>query len=160
MKRVPNLTTSEVCEVSGMPAHVLRRWIDAGVILPARSLGVGRGNGYEFTALAAVAVTYAHAFRTAGWGGGVPELLARWVLRLGMDRLEAEVAAGRTMLWPPSGPTDAPLTTAPPVDPATGAAVAGGLPCDLGACLRRVREKVLAKAAAGSPDREPSEVSV
>src|SRR4051794_445848 len=99
-----NLTTNELCEISGLDRYALEKWIKGGFLIPANG-AAGSGNHRRWSAVSAIAAAYAAAAGTATGSQteGYAARLARFVARHSPEELEAAFAAGRTFAVPVGG---------------------------------------------------------
>jgi hypothetical protein len=139
--RDTRLTSGDVCELAGITQNMLDRWCREGLLRPANNTGIGHGHHRTFGRLEAVAVAYAARWREAGFGPELVKNAARFVLNLGPEGLEREVAAGRTFLLPPISGSH-PYLIGPPVDPETGEELMHYCRLDLRRCLTEVTRNI------------------
>ncbi|NLF71668.1 MAG: MerR family transcriptional regulator [Candidatus Anammoximicrobium sp.] len=145
------LSTGEVCRVLGVGPAVICRWLELGIIRPARR-GHGKGNQHIYSLRDVLAIALARDLRRRGFSlrqaGGVCESL----LNKPLDAIRADIAAGRRYLITASESVPPVLASRESVDDADLLAChLKGLPLaviDVGGVLRRIEEAVKADVAA------------
>jgi DNA-binding transcriptional MerR regulator len=135
------LTSGDVCELAGITQNMLDRWCRDGLLRPTRNIENGQGHHRTFGPLEAVAAAYAARWREAGFGPELVKNAARFVLNLGPEGLERELAAGRTFLLPPITGSN-PYLIGQPVDPETGEELMHYRRLDLRRCLTEVTRNI------------------
>jgi DNA-binding transcriptional MerR regulator len=62
------LSKTEASELSGVPPTTLQTWIELGLVHPASSNGVGRGNGHSLTRMQVLGLAVANVLRNESRG--------------------------------------------------------------------------------------------
>jgi len=138
------LTSGDVCEIAGVPMNTLDRWVAAGHVGPAAAFE-GHGRHRTYTLGQCVAVAAGARWRAEGASpervGGIIRLIAT----LRIERIEAEIEAGRTLPMPGVllGNDLIPgAMIAPPADALSGGAADRLRRLDLAGVCEVVRAKV------------------
>jgi hypothetical protein len=95
------LASADICRLTGIPPNTLDRWVSDGLLRPAAAPGPGRGGvRRQYTAGDALAVAAGVAYRRAGAGPDRVAGVVKFLAGYGIERLEADLAAGRTFPVP------------------------------------------------------------
>jgi hypothetical protein len=101
------LTAGDVCRIAGIHPNTLDRWVTAGLLDPANS-GRGTGTHRLYSLAQCVAVAAGIRYRDEGAGPDRVFGIVRFLASLSLERLEAEIAAGRSFPVPDTLLGDAP----------------------------------------------------
>lgn len=93
------LTSGDVCEIAGVTLSMLDRWAAAWLVGKARG-GEGHGFHRTYSPVEALAITAGNRWRMLGADPGRVAGVVRFVGRLSLEQLEAELTAGRTFPVP------------------------------------------------------------
>lgn len=140
---ITKLSSGDVAEIAGIPMNTLDRWVAAGLLGPANS-GRGHGTHRRYGLVEALAVATGARYRAAGAGADRVAGVVKFLAGLTLERLEADLEAGRTFPVPAAmlGTDTIPgLMIEPPSDLAPGAAALMRR-LDLVAILKHVKRKI------------------
>lgn len=104
------LSTPEMCRLTGLPVYTLKRWAARFLLNPALSQP-GPGNYRRFSLVEGFALYAGLAWKRAESGMDRAASLIRFLARVPQERLEANLATGRTLPVLPAmfGPTEVSL---------------------------------------------------
>ncbi len=92
-------SSGDVCEIAGIPASSLDRWVLFELVDPENA-GNGQGNWRRFNLSQCVALAAAARYRRLGAGFERVAGIVQFLSRLPIERLEAELEAGRVLPVP------------------------------------------------------------
>jgi hypothetical protein len=90
------LTINAAAEVAGVAAQTVRNWVALGLLRPAQPGTTGTGRGHRLNMAQVLALAAAAVHRELGADPGRVAGVVRLLAGMSVERLEAELAAGRT----------------------------------------------------------------